>query len=31
MSIVKTIHAHPTLSEAMMEAAAVIEGECIHL
>lgn len=31
MSIVKTIHAHPTLSEAMMEAAAVIEGECVHL
>jgi dihydrolipoamide dehydrogenase len=30
-SIVKTIHAHPTLSEAMMEAAAVAEGECIHL
>lgn len=30
-AIVKTIHAHPTLSEAMMEAAAVAEGECVHL
>ncbi len=30
-AIVKTIHAHPTLSEAMMEAAAMAEGECVHL
>ncbi|MCK6440648.1 MAG: dihydrolipoyl dehydrogenase [Planctomycetes bacterium] len=30
-SIIKAIHAHPTLSEAVMEAAAVAEGECIHL
>ncbi|MCX7696469.1 MAG: dihydrolipoyl dehydrogenase [Bacteroidales bacterium] len=29
--IVKTIHPHPTLSEAIMEAAAVAEGEVIHL
>lgn len=27
----ETIHAHPTLSEALMEAAAAIEGEAIHL
>ena len=26
-----TIHAHPTLSEAMMEAAAAISGEAIHI
>ena len=26
-----TIHAHPTLSEAMMEAAAVALGEAIHV
>jgi len=30
-SIVKTIHAHPTLSEAMMEAAALTNDECVHL
>jgi dihydrolipoamide dehydrogenase len=30
-TIIKTIHAHPTFSEAMMEAAAVAEGECVHL
>ena len=30
-SIVKAIHAHPTLSEAVMEAAAVAENECVHL
>ncbi len=30
-SIVKTIHAHPTLSETLMEAAALAEKECIHL
>lgn len=27
----ETIHAHPTLSEALMEAAASIEGEAIHI
>jgi dihydrolipoamide dehydrogenase len=27
----KTIHAHPTLSELVMEAAAGIEGEAIHI
>ena len=27
----ETIHAHPTLSEALMEAAAAIEGEALHL
>jgi dihydrolipoamide dehydrogenase len=31
MSIVKTIHPHPTFSEAIMEAASVAEGEAIHL
>ena len=30
-SIVKTIHAHPTLSEAIMEAAANAYGESIHI
>lgn len=30
MSLVKTIHPHPTFSEAVMEAAAVAEGEPIH-
>ncbi|MBI3260656.1 MAG: dihydrolipoyl dehydrogenase [Ignavibacteriae bacterium] len=30
-TIFKTIHAHPTLSEAVMEAAAVAFGECVHL
>lgn len=30
-SIFKTIHAHPTLSEAVMEAAANAKGEAIHL
>lgn len=29
--IVKTIHPHPTMSEAIMGAAEVICGECIHL
>lgn len=29
-SIVKTIHAHPTLSESIMEAAANAYGESIH-
>ena len=27
----ETIHAHPTLSEALMEAAAAVEGEAIHI
>ena len=31
MSITKTIHPHPTFSEAIMEAASVAEGEPIHL
>ena len=26
-----TIHAHPTMSEAMMEAAASVFGEAIHI
>lgn len=26
-----TIHAHPTLSESLMEAAAAVEGEAIHI
>ncbi|MFN4110726.1 MAG: dihydrolipoyl dehydrogenase [Ignavibacteria bacterium] len=30
-SIFKTVHAHPTLSEAIMEAAADAYGEAIHL
>ena len=30
-SIVKTIHAHPTLSEAVMEAAANAYGESVHI
>lgn len=30
-SILKTIHAHPTLSEAIMEAAANAYGEAIHI
>ena len=29
--IIKTIHAHPTLSEALMEAAAVAYGESVNL
>ncbi len=31
MSMTKTIHPHPTWSEAVMEAASVAEGEAIHL
>jgi len=31
MSMTKTIHPHPTWSEAIMEAASVAEGEPIHL
>lgn len=30
MSILKTVHAHPTLAEAVMEAAAMAENEAIH-
>jgi dihydrolipoamide dehydrogenase len=30
-SIFHTIHAHPTLSEAVMEAAAMAYGEAINL
>ena len=30
-SILKTVHAHPTLSEAIMEAAAAVYGEAIHI
>ena len=30
-SIIKTIHAHPTLSESVMEAAAQAYGEVIHI
>ena len=29
--IIKTIHPHPTMSEAIMEAAAAIHGEMIHM
>jgi dihydrolipoamide dehydrogenase len=27
----KAIHAHPTLGEAMMEAAHAVHGECAHI
>jgi dihydrolipoamide dehydrogenase len=30
-SIIKTVHAHPTLSESLMEAAANAYGEAIHI
>ena len=30
-SIIKTVHAHPTLSESIMEAAALARGEAIHI
>ena len=30
-SIIKTVHAHPTLSESVMEAAAAVFGESIHI
>ncbi len=30
-SIIKTVHAHPTLAETIMEAAANAEGEAIHI
>ena len=29
--IIKSIHPHPTMSEAIMEAAAAAYGEVIHL
>jgi dihydrolipoamide dehydrogenase len=29
--IIKTIHPHPTMSEAVMEATAMAYGEVIHL
>ena len=31
MDLVKTVHPHPTMSEAVMEAAAAAYGEVIHL
>ncbi len=31
MDIIKTVHPHPTMSEAIMEAAAAAYGEVIHL
>ncbi len=30
-SLIKTVHAHPTLSESVMEAAAAVYGESIHI
>ena len=30
-SLIRAIHPHPTLSEAVMEAATVADGECVHL
>ncbi|MFZ2490216.1 MAG: dihydrolipoyl dehydrogenase [Thermoanaerobaculia bacterium] len=30
-SIAKTVHAHPTLSEALMEAAEAVTGQAIHI
>lgn len=30
-SVLKTVHAHPTLSESVMEAAGVVLGEAIHI
>ena len=29
--IIKTMHAHPTLSEAIFEAAALADGSCVHM
>ena len=29
--LIKTVHPHPTMSEAIMEAAAAAYGEVIHL
>ncbi|MBE9488551.1 MAG: dihydrolipoyl dehydrogenase [Bacteroidetes bacterium] len=31
MDMIKTIHPHPTLSEALMEAAATAHNECVHV
>jgi len=31
MEIIKSIHPHPTMSEAVMEAAAAAYGEVIHI
>jgi dihydrolipoamide dehydrogenase len=31
LEILKSIHPHPTMSEAVMEAVAQAYGECIHL
>ncbi len=31
MEIIQSVHPHPTMSEAIMEAAAQAYGECIHL
>jgi dihydrolipoamide dehydrogenase len=31
MELLKTVHPHPTMSEAIMEAAAAAYGEVIHL
>jgi dihydrolipoamide dehydrogenase len=31
MDIVKSVHPHPTMSEALMEAAAAAYGEVIHI
>lgn len=31
MDMIKTVHPHPTLSEALMEAAAAAHGECAHI
>jgi dihydrolipoamide dehydrogenase len=31
MELIKTVHPHPTMSEAIMEAAAQAYGEVIHL
>jgi dihydrolipoamide dehydrogenase len=31
MELIKTVHPHPTMSEAIMEAAAAAYGEVIHL
>lgn len=30
-TLIRAVHPHPTLSEAIMEAAAVAAGECVHL
>ncbi|MFN2167104.1 MAG: hypothetical protein ACK2U9_12685 [Anaerolineae bacterium] len=29
--IARSVHAHPTLSEVLMEAAHAVEGEAIHI